>query len=169
MPASGKSFLQAYNVQAGVESESLLIVTEHVTQNVNGQARSGTDLKGPGATGANRWAKLKRCWPTMATTARTTSKLVRKRKQPFIAAGREATTCRWNSVGRPPPMPAEADAVETMGHRLKTPEGRAIYGRRKCTVEPVFGIIKSVLGFRQFHLRRTSSGFGRIGTLVSMA
>ena len=45
MPASGKSFLQAYNVQAGVESESLLIVTEHVTQNVNDQREVEPTLK----------------------------------------------------------------------------------------------------------------------------
>ena len=34
-----------------------------------------------------------------------------------------------------------------MAHRLKTPEGRALYALRKHTPEPVFGIIKSVLGF----------------------
>ena len=81
----------------------------------------------------------------------------------------KATTCRWNSVGPiRRPLAAEADAVETMKHRLKTPEGRAIYGRRKCTVEPVFGIIKSVLGFRQFHLRGLQAVSGE-WTLVSMA
>ena len=40
-----------------------------------------------------------------------------------------------------------------MKHALKTQTGRAAYARRKQTVEPVFGIIKSVLGFRQFSLR----------------
>jgi hypothetical protein len=40
-----------------------------------------------------------------------------------------------------------------MKHRLKTKEGKAVYAKRKCTVEPVFGVIKSVLGFRQFLLR----------------
>ena len=40
-----------------------------------------------------------------------------------------------------------------MKHRLKTKAGRAAYGQRKQTVEPVFGIIKSVMGFRQFLLR----------------
>jgi hypothetical protein len=40
-----------------------------------------------------------------------------------------------------------------MAWRLQTPEGKAFYGRRKATVETVFGIIKSVLGFRQFSLR----------------
>ena len=40
-----------------------------------------------------------------------------------------------------------------MAHRLATPEGKKLYALRKQTPEPVFGIIKSVLGFRQFLLR----------------
>ncbi len=40
-----------------------------------------------------------------------------------------------------------------MAHRLKTPEGKALYKQRKQTVEPVFGIIKEVLGFRRFSMR----------------
>jgi hypothetical protein len=40
-----------------------------------------------------------------------------------------------------------------MAWYLKTKEGRAHYAKRKSTVEPVFGIIKHVLGFRQFSLR----------------
>jgi transposase len=43
--------------------------------------------------------------------------------------------------------------IEQMRRRLKIPEYKAIYKKRKQTVEPVFGIIKSVLGFRQFSLR----------------
>ena len=40
-----------------------------------------------------------------------------------------------------------------MKHRLKTPAGKALYARRKTTVEPVFGLIKAVMGFRRFSLR----------------
>ena len=40
-----------------------------------------------------------------------------------------------------------------MAHRLKTKAGRALYKIRKQTVEPVFGIIKEVMGFRRFRLR----------------
>ena len=43
--------------------------------------------------------------------------------------------------------------MQAMMHRLKTQVGRGIYRLRKQTVEPVFGIIKSVMGFRQFSLR----------------
>ena len=40
-----------------------------------------------------------------------------------------------------------------MAYKLKTEVGKAIYRLRKCTVEPVLGIIQEVLGFRQFLLR----------------
>jgi len=57
----------------------------------------------------------------------------------------------------PQPEPAapgpEASAKELMAHRLKTAVGKALYKLRKQTVEPVFGIIKEVMGFRRFMLR----------------
>src|SRR5215210_5983154 len=51
------------------------------------------------------------------------------------------------SRGRPP-VPRRK-----MAHRLKTKTGQALYKLRKQTVEPVFGIIKEVMGFRRFRLR----------------
>jgi len=55
-----------------------------------------------------------------------------------------------------------------MAHRLKTPEGRNLYALRKQTPEPVFGIIKSVLGFRQFSMRGLENARGE-WSLVTMA
>ena len=169
MPASGKSFLQAYNVQAGVESESLLIVTEHVTQNVNDKREVEPTLKALEQL-AQSLGQAEALLADNGYYSEDNVKACQEEKMtPFIAAGRERHHLpleqRWAD---PPPLPAEANAVETMRHRLKTPEGRAIYGRRKCTVEPVFGIIKSVLGFRQFHLRGLQAVSGE-WTLVSMA
>ncbi len=51
------------------------------------------------------------------------------------------------------PLHDNAATLDTMKHRLKTKSGEAVYVKRKSTIEPVFGIIKSVLGFRQFLLR----------------
>ena len=169
MPASGKSFLQAYNVQAGVESESLLIVTEHVTQNVNDKREVEPTLKALEQL-AQSLGQAEALLADHGYYSEDNVKACQEEKlTPFIAAGRERHHLpleqHWAD---PPPLPAEANAVETMRHRLKTPEGRAIYGRRKCTVEPVFGIIKSVLGFRQFHLRGLQAVSGE-WTLVSMA
>jgi hypothetical protein len=53
----------------------------------------------------------------------------------------------------PPPPPRDAPVAERMAHRLDTAEGRQLYGLRKETVEPVFGIIKQAIGFRRFLLR----------------
>jgi hypothetical protein len=58
--------------------------------------------------------------------------------------------------------------VEAMAHRLKTPEGRKLYALRKQTPEPVFGVIKSALGFRQFSLRGLEKVRGE-WSLVNMA
>jgi hypothetical protein len=53
-----------------------------------------------------------------------------------------------------PLAPENPTPVEAMAWRLRTPQGKRIYGLRKQTPEPVFGIIKSVMAFRQFLLRR---------------
>jgi len=60
------------------------------------------------------------------------------------------------------------NSMERMKARLKTPEGRAEYGKRKGVVEPVFGIIKEVLKFRQFLLRGMKKAKGE-WTLACMA
>jgi len=53
----------------------------------------------------------------------------------------------------PPHPPAGASVAERMEWRLDTAEGKQLYGLRKETVEPVFGIIKEAIGFRRFLLR----------------
>ena len=74
--------------------------------------------------------------------------------EPLLAAGRDGHHLPWQErFGEPPPLPESADAVAQMKHRLATRAGRAVYGLRKQTVEPVFGIIKAVMRFRQFLLR----------------
>ena len=69
---------------------------------------------------------------------------------------------------QPASLSKDAQLVEQMRHKLKTKEGRAVYAKRKCTVEPVFGIIKHVLGFRQFLLRGWKAVAGE-WTLISIA
>jgi len=169
MPAGGNSFQQAYNVQVGVDTESMLIVTEYVTQHANDKQEVEPTLKAieesaellgkPEALLAdNGYFSEKNANATVAAGI-----------TPYMAVGREQhhppVEQRWMS---PPPLAAEATVVEQMKHRLATPEGRSIYAERKSTVEPVFGIVKSVLGFRQFHLRGLGSVSGE-WTLVSIA
>ena len=66
------------------------------------------------------------------------------------------------------PAPDTGDPVGKMAWRLKTKEGRMRYAKRKSTVEPVFGIIKHVMGFRQFSLRGLAAVTGE-WTLVTLA
>ena len=74
--------------------------------------------------------------------------------EPLIAVKRDEHHPDWRDrFTEPLPLADDASPVETMKHKLKTRVGRAAYALRKQTVEPVFGIIKSVMGFRQFLLR----------------
>jgi hypothetical protein len=67
-----------------------------------------------------------------------------------------------------PPAPEHPTPLEAMSHRLQTPEGKKLYALRKQIPEPVFGIIKSVMGFRQFLLRGLDQVQGE-WSLVTMA
>ena len=66
------------------------------------------------------------------------------------------------------PPPDDASPKIKMAFKLQTAPGHAIYRLRKCTVEPVIGIIKEVLGFRQFSLRGLQAVIGEWG-LVCLA
>ena len=71
-----------------------------------------------------------------------------------------------------PPVEGTQDKDQTNltdeeSHIIKT-AGRALYAKRKCTVEPVFGIIKAILGFRQFSLQGLENVKGELN-LVAMA
>lgn len=52
-----------------------------------------------------------------------------------------------------PAKEPKADWLRAMAAKLASEEGRALYKLRQQTVEPVFGIVKAVLGFTHFSLR----------------
>ena len=88
---------------------------------------------------------------------------------PYIAGARQRHNAPlMDRFTEPEPLIGPADPVTEMDHRLKTIAGKAIYSRRKCTVEPAFGIIKAVMGFRQFLLRGLDQIAGE-WSLVCMA
>ena len=88
---------------------------------------------------------------------------------PFIARRRNQHYLPWyERWAVPGSLAAQADPVERMAHRLKTPEGQALYALRKQLPEPVFGIIKHAMRFRQFLLRGLAKTAGE-WQLVALA
>jgi hypothetical protein len=80
---------------------------------------------------------------------------------PHIPAGRQGHNQRLEKLlCATPPSPKGDDPVAKMKHRLKTPEGKGVFAKRKRTVEKAFGIIKAMMGFRQFLLRGLQSVLG---------
>ena len=161
MPVGGGGFEQAYNAQAVVETDSLLVVEARVTQEVNDQGQMEPALKALGSC-HRTWVGPRPCWPTTALLQWGQCRALRGRGDHPVYCGGSGEASRDDSgAGRRARAPERArDAVEQMKHRLKTTQGRALYGQRKAPVEPVFGIIKSVMGFRQFLLRGRKAGRG---------
>lgn len=158
MPTSAGGFEQAYNAQAAVDVNTMLIVAQHVTQNPNDKQEVEPTLDNLDAVAA----VIGKAEAVIADTGYFSAANVEAchdhQVEPYIAAGRDAHYPPLaERLSEPSPLAEGASAVERMKHRLRTPEGRQVYATRKCTVEPIFGIIKSVLGFRQFLLRGLES------------
>lgn len=154
MPASGKSFVQAFNAQAAVDTGSLLVLANGVSQNPSDRGELKPMLERlkqlPGSLGKTESLLADAGYFSAANVSHCAERKI----APYIACGREGHNPSLEErFEKPPPLPTSADPVATMKHRLKTLEGKALYALRKSTVEPVFGIIKQVLGFRQFLLR----------------
>ncbi len=154
MPSAGGGFEQAYNAQAGVDVETHLIVEQHITQHPNDKQEIEPALaaleKLPVALG-----KVKKLLAdTGYFSAANVEKCIEDGIEPFIAEKRPPHNLPLveRFSGDPEPRP-NATPVQAMRHRLQTQEGKEVYAKRKATVETVFGIVKEVLGFRQFLLR----------------
>ncbi len=154
MKKSGGGFEQAYNAQASVDTESMLIVTSHVTQETNDKRQLEPALENlaalPEALGTVEAIISDNGFYSEANVGACE----KNRITPYIALGRDQHNQPLLDRFREPiPPPPDADAVTRMKHRLRTRAGKKLYAKRKSTVEPVFGIIKAVMGFRQFLLR----------------
>lgn len=169
MKVNGGGFEQGYNAQAVVDTESMLVMVPHVTQASNDKEQVAPMVEKLQALPE----EVNRPEVFLADTGYFSEKNVETCNaagiEPLIAVGRDEHHPHWRDrFAEPDPLSEAASPVEQMKHRLKTQAGRAAYGLRKQTVEPVFGIIKSVMGFRQFLLR----GLGNVGnewTLVCLA
>jgi transposase len=154
MRTSGGGFEQGYNGQAVVDNENGLIVENHISQISNDKRELGPALEGlekvPEELGKPE---------TLIADAGYFSKenvenCISKGIEPYISFGREQHNFPLEErFTKPGPPPTTEDPLLLMKSRLSTPAGRKIYGQRKGKIEPVFGVIKQVMGFRQFLLR----------------
>ena len=154
MPVSGGGFEQCYNAQAVVAEGSLLVVASDVAQTPNDKQQLEPKLAKTGALPE----ELGRAETMLADngyfSGANVKACIAAGVEPLIALGRDAHHQSLRErFADAPPAPENPTPVEAMAHRLQTPEGKKLYAKRKHTPEPVFGIIKSVLGFRQFLLR----------------
>jgi transposase len=154
MKVSGGGFDQCYNAQAAVDTESMLILAPHLTQAGNDKEQVAPMLAALQAL-PNGWSPPQTLLAdTGYFSAKNVDACAAARIKPLIAIGRDEHHPDWRErFEEPVALPAAASGVEQMKHALKTQSGRAAYALRKQTVEPVFGIIKSVMNFRQFLLR----------------
>ena len=154
MPVAGGGFAQAYNAQATVTVGSLLIIGAHVTQHPNDQQEIEPALAALAQLPTTLGVIVGLNADNGYLSEGNVNPVVKAGIEPLIALGRpshhEALAERLAPVPAPPENPT---ALQAMQHRLKTPEGKARYAQRKTTSEPVFGIIKEVMGFRRFFLR----------------
>jgi transposase len=145
-------FEQAYNAQAAVDQASRFIVACSLSNHPNDKAEAEPTLAALSpALGTPAAAALDNgFWSEQNIAA-----LAQRQIEPYIATGREPHHQSWQErfTAEPEPPLPDANPQVKMAYRLRTDIGQAIYRLRKSTVEPVFGIIKAVLGFRQFLLR----------------
>ena len=169
MPVPGGGFEQCYNAQAAVAAGSLLVVATDVVQASNDKQQVVPILETLDALPEELGAIETLLADTGYFSAANVQACVAAQIDPLIAMGRQPHHPPLAERFAPaPPPPDNPTPVEAMAHRLKTPEGRALYALRKHTPEPVFGIIKSALGFRQFLLRGLDNVRGE-WNLVTMA
>lgn len=169
MKVAGGGFEQCYNAQALVATGSLLIVGRRLTQAANDKEQVQPMLAQMQALPESLGRIERLLTDAGFTSTANIAACVEAGIEPFMAVGREAHHPSWaERFTEPPPLSTEATPLEQMAHRLKAREGRKLYALRKHTPEPVFGIIKSVMGFRQFLLRGLEKANGE-WNLVTMS
>ena len=152
-------FEQAYNAQASVDIATHLIVGHHVTQHTNDKQEIKPALA--------KLGQLPECLGTIENLLADTGYFSQGNVnacadamiKPYIAQKRQRHHQSLKARHQHEPEIDETALLplEAMTHRLASKTGKALYSKRKSTVETVFGLIKHVLGFRQFHLRGLES------------
>lgn len=155
MKVAGGGFDQCYNAQAVVATGSLLIVATEVTQAANDKEQLPPMIEKIQAL-PTELGRVKRILADSGYLSQgNVDRCAAAKLEPLIAMGRTRHHVSWKRrfAAAPKSPPDSATPLEKMAYRMRTPRGRKLYALRKQTPEPVFGIIKSVMGYRQCLLR----------------
>jgi hypothetical protein len=145
-----RGWIQGYNAQAAVTEDGTAVAAT-VTQDHNDLHQCTPMMD---TTGANLAAAGIDEQPAMLLFDAgylSEDNLTADGPDRLIATGKAWTLRHSDPTDGPPPP--DASPIEAMGHRLRTPEGSALYAKRQHTVEPVFGDVKHLRGFRRFSRR----------------
>lgn len=165
--AKDKGVDQHYNAQVAVDQENYFIVAPTLSNHPNDYQEALPTVDAiPAEVGQPEAAALDNGY----FSEDNITGLQARHIDPYIATGRDPHYQSWRAYFAQAVEPPAEDASsrEKMAYKLRTEIGRAVYRLRKCTVEPVIGIIKEVLGFRQFSLRGLEAAAGE-WTLVCLA
>jgi len=150
--STDQGFDQHYNVQVAVDHESRLVVGYSMSNHPTDREEAMPTVAAiPAEIGKPQAAALDTGYWSPSNVARLTSREI----EPYIATGRDSHHQSWQErfAEEPVPPAQEASLIVKMAYKLRTAIGKQLYGLRKSTVEPVIGIVKEILGFRQFSLR----------------
>lgn len=150
--STNEGYDQHYNVQVATDQGSLLIVAQTLSNHPNDKQEAAPTLAALSpAVGKPNAVALDNGYFSEANLQACQARGI----DPYIATGREPHHLDWHTFFKEEPEEPGPDANPKvkMAYKLQTEIGQTIYRLRKCTVEPVIGIIKEVLGFRQFSLR----------------
>jgi transposase/IS5 family transposase len=141
MPTSGGGFSQAYNAQASVDMDSRIIVHNHVTQNTNDKNELSPSLSQLEALPEPIGKVKKVASDSGYDSQKNREDALNRGIDLHLPKGREKHNNFLNNF------------IENKEETEEQKQRREIYNRRKSTIEPVFGVIKSVIGFTRFSLR----------------
>jgi len=144
-----KSFEQGYNVQIAVDEDAQIIVSHGITQEANDKKQLVPMLKkieeNLGRLPDKVSADAGYCSEDNLNADELTGIDL------YIPPNKEKHGKQDDKIEVAQEKPLTI--VDKMRHKLKTEAGQAVYKMRKAIVEPVFGQIKHVRGFRRFMLR----------------
>ena len=150
--SNNDGFDQHDNAQAAVEQDSFLMVATTLSNHPNDQAEAIPPLDAiPLALGKPKAG----AWDHGYFSATNIAAMEARDIEPYIATGRTPHHPSWLAyfAQQPTLPPADASPKVHMAYKLQPAIGGALYRLRNCTVEPVLGIIKDIVGFRPCSLR----------------